>query len=189
MTASRRITALLIASTLTLAACSREEPIKEPPIVQSSEGTSLDDAPTSPSDTVPSEEEPSTSDEPSENETSADETSGKETQTAVAGTVCGQVINVMGLKRSVVAMQDDLSCEEAMEVFTDYFSDSPSGMPPQGSGAFWTAPNGWGCSGSAYLIPGDEDIKSNHYPACGTEDTRGVAFVAVDPERVSELPV
>lgn len=184
MTASRRITALLIASTLTLAACSREEPIKEPPIVQSSESTSLDDAPTSPSDTVPSEEEPSPSDEATE-----DETSTEEEQTAAAGTVCGEVTNVMGLKRSVVAMQDDLSCEEAMEVFTDYFSDSPSGMPPQGSGAFWTAPNGWGCSGSAYLIPGDEDIKSNHYPACGTEDTRGVAFVAVDPERVSELPV
>ncbi|EFK54231.1 hypothetical protein KBP53_04625 [Corynebacterium genitalium ATCC 33030] len=184
MAASRRITALLIASTLTLVACGSVEPIKEPPIVQSSESTSLDDAPTSPSDTVPSEEEPSTSDEPSE-----DETSTEEEQTSAAGTVCGEVTNATGGTLSVVAMQDELTCEEAMEVFTDYFSDSPSGMPPQGSGAFWTAPNGWGCSGSAYLVPGDEDIKSNHYPACGTEDTRGIAFVAVDPERVSELPV
>ena len=183
MTASRRITALLVASALTLSACGSEEPIEEPPIVQSSEGTSLDDAPTSPSDTATSEEEPSTSDEPSENETS-----GKETQTAVAGTVCGQVTNVMGLKRSVVAMQDELTCEEAMEVFTDYFSDSPSGMPPQGSGAIWHAPNGWICGANAYLIPGDENTKFNHYPACGPSYEHS-EFVAVDPERVSELPV
>ena len=188
MTASRRITALLTASTLTLAACGSEEPIKEPPIVQSSESTSLDDAPTSPSDTATSEEEPSTSDEPSEDETSDNETSEKETQSAAAGTVCGQVTTTIGGKLSVVAMQDDLSCEEAMEVFTDYFSDSPSGMPPQGSGAIWHAPNSWICGANAYLIPGDENTKFNHYPACGPSYEHS-EFVAVDPERVSELPV
>ncbi|MCQ4618299.1 hypothetical protein KBX17_07445 [Corynebacterium sp. CCUG 65737] len=185
MTASRRITALLIASTLTLAACSREEPIKEPPIVQSSESTSLDDAPTSPSDTVPSEEEPSPSDEATEEETSEKATEAK---TAAAGTVCGEVTNATGGTLSVVSMQDELTCEEAMEVFTDYFSDSPSGMPPQGSGAIWHAPNGWICGANAYLIPGDENTKFNHYPACGPSYEHS-EFVAVDPERVSELPV
>lgn len=185
MTASRRITALLIASTLTLVACGSEEPIKEPPIVQSSEGTSLDDAPTSPSDTVPSEEEPSPSDEATEEETSEKATEAK---TAAAGTVCGEVTNTIGGTMSVVAMHDELSCEEAMDVFIDYFSDSPTGGPPQGSGAFWTAPNGWLCGGNAYLIPGDEDAKYNRYPACGPSNEHS-EFVAVDPERVSELPV
>nr|VDG61722.1 Uncharacterised protein [Streptococcus thermophilus]VDG63942.1 Uncharacterised protein [Streptococcus thermophilus] len=183
MTASRRITALLTASTLALAACGSEEPIKEPPIVQSSESNSLDDAPTSPSDTATSEDQPSPSDEPSE-----DETSTEEEQTSAAGTVCGEVINATGGKLSVVAMQDELTCEEAMEVFTDYFSDSPSGMPPQGSGAIWHAPNGWICGANAYLIPGDENTKFNHYPACGPSYEHS-EFVAVEPERVSELPV
>ena len=67
-------------------------------------------------------------------------------------------------------------------------SDSPSGTPPQGSGAFWTAPNGWFCGGNNFLFPGDEDQKFNKYPSCGPQDS-SKSVVSVPPERVSELPV
>ena len=67
-------------------------------------------------------------------------------------------------------------------------SDSPSGTPPQGSGAFWTAPNGWTCGGNNYLFPGDEDQKFNKHPSCGP-DSNETNVVAVPKDRVSELPV
>lgn len=93
-----------------------------------------------------------------------------------------------GRPLSIVAMSDGVDCDEAMDVFSDYMSDSPSGMPPQGSGAFWTAPNGWTCGGNNFLFPGDEDQKFNKYPSCGPDDSEELV-VAVDPERVRELPV
>lgn len=106
-----------------------------------------------------------------------------------AGAVCGQVISMGdGRPLSIVAMSDGVDCDEAMDVFSDYMSDSPSGMPPQGSGAFWTAPNGWTCGGNNFLFPGDEDQKFNKYPSCGPDDSEELV-VAVDPERVRELPV
>lgn len=106
-----------------------------------------------------------------------------------AGAVCGQVIaKGDGSPLSIVAMSDGVDCDEAMDVFSDYMSDSPSGMPPQGSGAFWNAPNGWTCGGNNYLFPGDEDQKFNKYPSCGPDDSEKLV-VAVDPERVGELPV
>lgn len=114
----------------------------------------------------------------------------KEDRTNVsAGTVCGQVTSMGdGRPLSVVAMTDGIDCDEAMEVFSDYMSDSPSGMPPQGSGAFWNAPNDWLCGANNFLFPGDEDQKFNKHPSCGPNDNDEIV-VAVDPERVSELPV
>ena len=114
----------------------------------------------------------------------------KEDRTNVsAGTVCGQVTSMGdGSPLSVVAMTDGIDCDEAMEIFTDYMSDSPSGMPPQGSGAFWNAPNGWLCGANNFLFPGDEDQKFNKHPSCGPMDNDEIV-VAVDPERVSELSV
>lgn len=106
-----------------------------------------------------------------------------------AGTVCGEVTSLSnGAPLSVVTMDDGLDCTEVMEVFDDYFSDAPTGGPPQGSGAFWEAPNGWICGGSNYLIPGDEDHKMNKFPSCGPLDSQN-AVVAVEAERVSQLPV
>lgn len=106
-----------------------------------------------------------------------------------AGTVCGEVTSLGdGSALSVATLDDGLDCDEAMEVFTDYMSDSPSGTPPQGSGAFWTAPNGWFCGGNNFLFPGDEDQKFNKYPSCGPQDS-SKSVVAVPPERIGELPV
>lgn len=106
-----------------------------------------------------------------------------------ADTVCGEVTSLSnGAPLSVVTMDDGLNCTEVMEVFDDYFSGAPTGGPPQGSGAFWEAPNGWICGGSNYLIPGDEDHKLNKFPSCGPLDSQN-AVVAVEAERVSQLPV
>ena len=105
------------------------------------------------------------------------------------GTVCGEA-GSRGDEGtlSIVTLDDGMDCHEVMEVFSDYMSDSPSGTPPQGSGAFWTAPNGWLCGGNNFLFPGDEDQKFNKYPSCGPQDS-DTSVVAVPPERISELPV
>lgn len=100
-----------------------------------------------------------------------------------AGTICGEVDSF-----TIVTLNDGLSCDEAMTVFNDYMSGSPSGTPPQGSGAFWDAPNGWFCGGNNFLFPGDEDQKFNKYPSCGPKDS-AENVVAVPAERVGELPV
>ena len=113
----------------------------------------------------------------------------KDRSNVAAGTVCGEVKSLGdGSALSVAALDDGLDCDEAMEVFTDYMSDSPSGTPPQGSGAFWTAPNGWFCGGNNFLFPGDEEYKLNKYSSCGPMHSQ-TSVVAVPAERVGELPV
>lgn len=105
---------------------------------------------------------------------------------ADAGTVCGEVVaEWSGNDLAVVALTDGTDCEAALEVFADYLSKEPSGLAPQGSGGFWDAPNGWGCS-RGYVFPGEEDFGSNMHPTCSDPDGTSQA-TAVDPGRVHEM--
>lgn len=182
----KTVTAIIAAGALALAGCAgTEDTLAEPPIT--AEPSLIDDTP-SPEDTPTPETSASKEEKPAAKETTKQEKMD-DPKNAPAGTVCGEVTSKGdGRPLSVVALYDNSDCDEAMEVMSDYFSDSPTGGPPQGSGAFWHAPNGWVCGGSNYLIPGDEDHKMNKYPSCGPGDNEE-SFVAVEPERVSELPV
>ena len=175
--------AVLAIAGLTLAGCSPTEEKADPvlttvaeasPEAQQNDSASSE---TTPENDTPAEDTPE-SDAPSDN-----------TGDTPAGTTCGEVRSLGdGSPLAIVTLDADMNCDEVMEVFDDYMSDSPSGMPPQGSGAFWTAPNGWTCGGNNFLFPGDEDQKFNKYPSCGPNHS-SEAVVAVPPERVSELPV
>ncbi|WP_143341232.1 hypothetical protein [Corynebacterium urinipleomorphum] len=189
----------LATAVLTLTGCSSEQDSASGPVLTTMESSSAV------ATTATTSAEPTTSEKKSAEKTEKKEDEAKDTKAkdeksqeakpkedrtnVAAGTVCGQVTSLGdGSPLSIVAMTDGVNCEEAMEVFSDYMSDSPSGMPPQGSGAFWTAPNGWTCGGSNYLFPGDEDQKFNKFPSCGPNNDEEFV-VAVPPKRVSELPV
>ena len=202
LSTSTRTTVLFVggvtAATLALAGCSSDNTVADAPAMSTLQTTPSESAEPS------SAEQPST--EPTKETSKAKEEKkddGKKDQASengkskpeddrtnvAAGTVCGEVTSKGdGSTLSIVAMDNGTDCDEALEVFSDYMSDSPSGMPPQGSGAFWTAPNGWTCSGNNYLFPGDEDQKFNTFPSCGP-DSNETNVVAVPKERVNELPV
>lgn len=195
-----RLTAtILAAAALTLTGCSSDQDSASGPVLTTM-GTSSTEAAADTS-AQPSTSAPKSADEKDEKKNDENGSTAKDEQkqedakpkddltNVTAGTACGQVTSLGdGSQLSIVAMTDGVDCDEAMDVFSDYMSDSPSGMPPQGSGAFWTAPNGWTCGGSNYLFPGDEDQKFNKYPSCGPDNNEHLV-VAVDPARVGELPV
>ncbi|MCT1683680.1 hypothetical protein M3A74_02440 [Corynebacterium appendicis] len=193
-----RLTATVLATAaLTLTGCSSDQDSASGPVLATMGTSSAEAAADTSAQPTASASKSADGKDKKENEengsaaedgTKSDNAKPKDDRTNVtAGTVCGQVTSLGdGSPLSIVAMTDGVDCDEAMEVFSDYMSDSPSGMPPQGSGAFWTAPNGWTCGGSNYLFPGDEDQKFNKYPSCGPDDE---LVVAVDPARVGELPV
>lgn len=194
-----RLTATVLAATaLTLTGCSSDQDSASGPVLTTM-GTSSAENTTAATSTKPTTSEKESAEKAEKKDDDAKDTKAKDNNkedepkndrtNVAAGTVCGQVTSMgNGSPLSIVAMTDGVDCDEAMEIFSDYMSDSPSGMPPQGSGAFWTAPNGWTCGGSNYLFPGDEDQKFNKYPSCGPGNNDELV-VAVDPERVSELPV
>jgi len=201
----RSAAVLLTASAFALAGCSEtQDELADPALTTVETSPAEEQAETTeaeqPSSEKKEEEKPSTKkDAGKDKDENEDEKEEKEEKKAdeptedrsnvAAGTVCGEVTSLgHGSALSVAALDDGLDCDEAMEVFTDYMSDSPSGTPPQGSGAFWTAPNGWFCGGNNFLFPGDEDQKFNKYPSCGPQDS-SKSVVAVPPERVGELPV
>ena len=206
MRTSRRLRSaavLLAASALALAGCSgAEDELAEPALttVETSpaENTAETSAAEQPSseqkDKKPNEEKDDDKDE-AEKDKAEDEKEEKKEEpkddrsNVAAGTVCGEA-GSRGDEGtlSIVTLDDGMDCDEVMEVFSDYMSDSPSGTPPQGSGAFWTAPNGWFCGGNNFLFPGDEDQKFNKYPSCGPQDVNKSA-VAIPAARISELPV
>ncbi|MBP3949401.1 hypothetical protein [Corynebacterium sp. Marseille-P3884] len=203
MHTSRRLRSaavLLTASAFALAGCSdSQDELADPALTTVETSPAEEQAETTEAEQPSSEkkEKPTTkTDEDKDKDSNKDEKEEKKADeptedrsNVAAGTVCGEVTSLGdGSALSVAALDDGLDCNEAMEVFTDYMSDSPSGTPPQGSGAFWTAPNGWFCGGNNFLFPGDEDQKFNKYPSCGPKDS-GKSVVAVPPERVSELPV
>ena len=200
----RSAAVLLAASTITLAGCSgaQDEPaepalttVETSPAEEQAETTEAEQPSSEKKEEKPTEKKDDGKDKDNnkdnkneKEEKKADEPTEDRSNVA-AGTVCGEVTSLGdGSALSVAALDDGLDCDEAMEVFTDYMSDSPSGTPPQGSGAFWTAPNGWFCGGNNFLFPGDEDQKFNKYPSCGPQDS-SKSVVAVPPERVGELPV
>lgn len=190
----RLAAASLAAATLALAGCSSDQDTANGPVLSTMETSSA----TSTTASSTTSTKPTTSGKKTEERKNSTPTTDAAKENAKpkndptnlpAGAVCGQVTSLGdGSPLSIVAMTDGVDCEEAMEVFSDYMSDSPSGMPPQGSGAFWTAPNGWTCGGNNYLFPGDEDQKFNKYPSCGPDDSDELV-VAVEPARVDELPV
>lgn len=203
----RSAAVLLAASTITLAGCSgaQDEPA-EPALTTVETSPAEEQAETTEAEQPSSEQKDEQKDEKStekkddgkdkaEKDKAKDEKEEKKKEpkedrsNVAAGTVCGEA-GSRGDEGalSIVALDDGMDCDEVMEVFSDYMSDSPSGTPPQGSGAFWTAPNGWFCGGNNFLFPGDEDQKFNKYPSCGPKDS-GKSVVAVPPERVGELPV
>ncbi|MCT1452842.1 hypothetical protein M3G18_08000 [Corynebacterium sp. p3-SID1145] len=187
---------------LTLAGCSSEDTVADAPAMSTLQTSPSQSAEASPSEQPSTEptKETSTAKEEKKDDEKKDEKNDQTSEKAdskpeddrtnvAAGTVCGEVTSKGdGSPLSIVAMDDGTDCNEAMEVFTDYMSDSPSGTPPQGSGAFWDAPNGWTCGGNNYLFPGDEDQKFNKHPSCGP-DSNETNVVAVPKDRVSELPV
>lgn len=193
----RSAAVLLTASAFALAGCSETQDELADPALTTVETSPAEEQAETTEAKQPSsekkEEKPTTKKDEDKNkdekeEKKADEPTEDRSNVA-AGTVCGEVASLGdGSALSVAALDDGLDCDEAMEVFTDYMSDSPSGTPPQGSGAFWTAPNGWFCGGNNFLFPGDEDQKFNKYPSCGPQDS-SKSVVAVPPERVGELPV
>ena len=201
MRTSRRLcsaAALLAASTIALTGCAEtQDDLAEPAL------TTVETSPADATAETSAAEQPSQKKEkPSEEKDEKEKDQAKDRKeekkedepkedhsNAAAGTVCGEVGSQGDTDSlSIVTLDDGLDCDEAMEVFTDYMSGSPSGEPPQGSGAFWTAPNGWFCGGNNFLFPGDEDQKFNKYPSCGPQDSE-TSVVAVPPERMSELPV
>lgn len=202
LSTSTRTTVLFVgaatAATLALAGCSSDNPVAEAPAMSTLQTTPSESAEPSSSEQPSTEptKETSKAKEEKKDDGKKDQASEKEKSkpeddrsNAAAGTVCGEVTSKGdGSALSIVAMDNGTDCDEAMEVFSDYMSDSPSGTPPQGSGAFWTAPNGWTCGGNNYLFPGDEDQKFNKFPSCGP-DSNETNVVAVPKDRVSELPV
>ena len=204
MRTSRRLcsaAALLAASTIALTGCAETQDYLAEPALTTVETSPTDAiAATSAAEQPPQKKKPSEEKDDSRDEDEKDQAKDrkeekKEDETkedrsnAAAGTVCGEVGSQGDTDSlSIVTLDDGLDCDEAMEVFTAYMSGSPSGEPPQGSGAFWTAPNGWFCGGNNFLFPGDEDQKFNKYPSCGPQDSE-TSVVAVPPERMSELPV
>jgi len=189
---------VLATAALALTGCSSTQDSADGPVLSTVETSSAETstATTSAKPTTSSKKSTETTEkkkddaEATKTKEKSQEAKPKEDRTNVAaGTVCGQVTSMGdGRPLSVVAMTDGIDCDEAMDVFSDYMSDSPSGMPPQGSGAFWNAPNGWLCGANNFLFPGDEDQKFNKHPSCGPMDNDEIV-VAVDPERVSELSV
>ncbi|WP_296147424.1 hypothetical protein [uncultured Corynebacterium sp.] len=204
MRTSRRLRStavLLAASTLTLAGCSETQDELADPALTTVETSPAEEQAETPEASQPSsekkEEKPTTKkDDEKDEDKNKDEKEEKKTDeptddrsNVAAGTVCGEA-GSRGDEGtlSIVTLDDGMDCDVVMEVFTDYMSDSPSGTPPQGSGAFWTAPNGWFCGGNNFLFPGDEDQKFNKYPSCGPQDVNKSA-VAIPAARISELPV
>ena len=201
----RSAAVLLAASTLTLAGCSETQDELADPALTTVETSPADDAETSAAEQPSSEQKDEQTDEKStekkddgkaEDEKEKDRKEEKkddepkdDRSNVAAGTVCGEA-GSRGDEGtlSIVTLDDGMDCDVVMEVFTDYMSDSPSGTPPQGSGAFWTAPNGWFCGSNNFLFPGDEDHKMNKYPSCGPQDVNKNA-VAIPAARISELPV
>lgn len=188
---------ILAATALTLTGCSSDQDSASGPVLTAVETSSAAEATTATTSAQPTtsatkegdNKDDKNNDKAAEDEKDDDTKTKQDRTNVAAGTVCGQVTSLGdGSPLSIVAMTDGVDCDEAMDVFSDYMSDSPSGMPPQGSGAFWTAPNGWTCGGSNFLFPGDEDQKFNKYPSCGPDNNEKLV-VAVDPARVSELPV
>ena len=162
----------LAATGLVLTGCSSTDELAEPALTTVAEASS--------------ESQPKSHEEkPTEEKTTEDKPKEEKLDDGLdpAGTICGEVDSF-----TIVTLNGGLSCAEAMTVFNDYLSGSPSGTPPQGSGAFWDAPNGWFCGGNNFLFPGDEDQKFNKYPSCGPKDSPETV-VAVPAERVGELPV
>lgn len=198
----RSAAVLLAASAIALAGCSEtQDELAEPALTTVETSPAENQAETTeasqPSsekkeDKKPTEKKDAGKDkdenEDEKEEKKADEPT-EDRSTAAAGTVCGEA-GSRGDEGtlSIVTLDDGLDCDEVMEVFSDYMSGSPSGQPPQGSGAFWTAPNGWTCGGNNFLFPGDEDQKFNKYPSCGPQDVNKSA-VAIPAARISELPV
>jgi len=197
----RSAAVLLAASTLTLAGCSETQDELADPALTTVETSPAEEQAETPEASQPSsekkEEKPTTKkDDEKDEDKNKDEKEEKKTDeptddrsNVAAGTVCGEA-GSRGDEGtlSIVTLDDGMDCDVVMEVFTDYMSDSPSGTPPQGSGAFWTAPNGWFCGSNNFLFPGDEDHKMNKYPSCGPQDVNKNA-VAIPAARISELPV
>lgn len=84
---------------------------------------------------------------------------------AQAGEVCGEVKSKGDGSTLRVVEEEATDCTVAMEVMSDYMSDSPSGTPPQGSGGHWLAPNSWHC-GRSYLFPREEAVGYKYSPGC-----------------------
>ena len=169
----------LAATGLVLAGCSSTDEIAEPVMPTATEASSETQPET------PEEKPTDSTDEPAEEEAEDTNNSGL----VPAGTTCGEVHSLVdGSPLTVVTLEDGFSCDEAMAIFSDYMSDSPSGTSPQGSGAFWEAPNGWICGGNNFLFPVDEEYKLNKFPSCGPMHSQ-TGVVAVPAERVGELPV
>lgn len=200
MRTSRRLrsTALLLAaSAIALSGCSEtQDELAEPalttvetsPAEDQAETTEAEQPSSEKKEKRPTEKKDDGEDKDEKEEKKADEPT-EDRSTTAAGTVCGEA-GSRGDEGtlSIVTLDDGLDCDEVMEVFSDYMSGSPSGQPPQGSGAFWTAPNGWFCGSNNFLFPGDEDQKFNKYPSCGPQDVNKSA-VAIPAARISELPV
>ena len=197
LSTSTRTTVLFVggatAAALALAGCSSDNTVADAPAMSTLQTTPSESAEPSSADQPSTEPTKETSTAKGEKKDEASEKADSKPEddrtNVAAGTVCGEVTSKGdGSPLSIVAMDDGTDCDEAMEVFTDYMSDSPSGTPPQGSGAFWDAPNGWTCGGNNFLFPGDEDQKFNKHPSCGP-DSNETNVVAVPKDRVSELPV
>lgn len=189
----------LAATTITLAGCSgAQDELTEPALTTVETSPADNTAETSTTEQASSEHKDEQKDEkPTEEKDEAEKDKAEDEKeepkedrsNVAAGTVCGEA-GSRGDEGtlSIVTLDDGMDCDEVMEVFSDYMSGSPSGQPPQGSGAFWTAPNGWLCGGNNFLFPSDEDQKFNKYPSCGPQDVNKSA-VAIPAARISELPV
>ena len=161
----RSAAVLLTASAFALAGCSETQDELADPALTTVETSPAEEQAETPEASQPSsekkEEKPTTKkDDEKDEDKNKDEKEEKKTDeptddrsNVAAGTVCGEA-GSRGDEGtlSIVTLDDGMDCDVVMEVFTDYMSDSPSGTPPQGSGAFWTAPNGWFCGGNNFLF-------------------------------------
>lgn len=93
------------------------------------------------------------------------------TETAPGGTVCGEITGPMGQDLYVIATKYDTTCGPAMEAMNGYMDALNDGQT-EGQAAFWTAPNGWGCT-ARWFFPDEEYVGANGKMSCGAASPSG----------------
>ncbi|WP_070462771.1 hypothetical protein [Corynebacterium sp. HMSC29G08] len=109
------------------------------------------------------------------------------------GTQCGVMVAPSGDALAVIAVSEDTTCDTAMDVVEGYRRALHFGET-QGQAAFWTSPEGWGCTGR-YFYVGEEHFGANGKISCAASSPSGEPasvgngeVVAVPFDEIDMLP-
>lgn len=108
---------------------------------------------------------------PAENSNKNETSNAAAAETAPGGTVCGEIAGPMGPDLYVIATKYDTTCGPAMEAMNGYMDALNDGQT-EGQAAFWTAPNGWGCT-ARWFFPDEEYVGANGKMSCGAASPSG----------------